>query len=280
MDMADSTPLLRDTLEVLDARDAPRATVERAVAGSSLLLVEFLTTDGSRLAGVVHSPGDSYPTVTGRSARDLVDMALEPDALLETRALGVAALNALSVGFLDWDTGDPMESLDRSVTRVGMVGMFAPAFGKFDDLDIRVVERFPEDVTVPSDLPESVSVSLFGPGEAAAAFEDTSVVFITGSTLIYGGLETYLDVAPDHASVVLIGSSASMVPDVLFRAGVDILAGAAVTDIDLVADRIAGRTSVPELHGTGLAKGVIVDPAARPLDGFVSGFGSNAQNTG
>lgn len=274
MGNTDSTALLGDTLRALEERDAPEATVTRVVAGDSLLIAEFETTAGDRLAGVVHSPTDGYREVTGESARTLIERVLTDDPGVDDRALAVAALNALSAPFLDWGSGDPMEALDPSVSRIGMVGMFTPAFHKFDAVDIRVIERFPEDISPPTDLPESVSVSVFGPDEAEMAFEDTAVIFVTGSTLIYGGLERYLEAAPSNATVVLIGSSASFVPEAIFDAGVAVQAGAAVTDIDLVADRIAGRTTVPKLHGTGLEKGVLVNEASRPLSGFAPAFGS------
>ena len=269
-----TTGLLEETYDHLKRRGTTEATIERVVAGEHLLMAEFSSADGETLAGVVHSPSDSYPDVDGLSIQAVIERALEDKADPEDRALGIAGLNALSAPFLDWQEGDPMDALDPAVETIGMVGMFSPAFGKFDGLDIRVVERFPADVSPPADLPPGVSVSVHGPEAAADAFADVAVVYVTGSTMIYGGIETYLAATPPDATFVLIGSTASFLPDAVFEAGVDVLAGAEVVDPALVGDRIAGETTVPELHGTGLKKGVLINEDARPLNGMSPAFGA------
>lgn len=252
-----TTAILRDTFSSLQERGVPNPTVERIVTGDHVVLVSYTGPDGEELPGVVHAPGPPYPEIEGWTAAEVVNRAVEGDPTVQERALAVATLNALSVGHVDWASGDPMEALGPAVETVGMVGLFTPALGKFESVDIRVVERFPEDVSPPADLPPGVSVDLFGPEEATTAFDDVSVIFITGSTLVYGGLGGYLRAAPDSATVVLIGSSSSFVPTVLFEAGVDVVAGAVVADIDAVIDAIRAGATVPELHRSGLEKGLV-----------------------
>jgi hypothetical protein len=273
-----TTAVLERTLDILTTDGIPDATVDRFVAGPNLVQVTYGLANGDRLAGVAHAPasdsdhtdveGFDYPDIEGLAPRAVVKPGLDPDASPEDRAVAVATLNALSVGRVPWESGDPMEAVAPGVDTIGMVGMFVPAFGKFEDVDIRVVERSPEALSPPEDLPDGVSVELYGPDGAATAFENASVIFITGSTLVYGGIGEYLSVAPDGATVVLIGSSASFVPTVLFEAGVDLVAGATVTDVDGVARLIAEGATVPELHDNGLQKGIVRNDRSTSLSGL------------
>ena len=257
MSQRTTASILRDTLAGLQERGVSNPTVERVVTGEHVVLLSYTGPDGRELPGVVHAPGPPYPEIEGWTAAEVVNRAVEEEPTIQERAFAVATLNALSVGRVDWATGDPMEALGPDVDTIGMVGLFTPAFGKFEEVDIRVVERYPADVSPPTDLPPGVTVSLFGPDEAKTAFDGASVIYITGSTLVYGGLGRYLTAVPDSATVVVIGSSSSFVPTVLFEAGVDVVAGAEVADIESVVDAIRDGASVPELHRSGLEKGLV-----------------------
>ncbi len=263
-----TTTILRDTIARLQERGVPNPTVERIVTGEHVVLVLYTGPEGEPLPGVAHGPGPPYPEIEGLSAAEVVDRAVEGEPTLQDRAFAVATLNALSVGHVDWSSADPMEALGPDVDTIGMVGLFTPAFGKFESVDIRVVERFPEDVSPPTDLPQDVSVELFGPDDARRAFEAAGVVYITGSTLVYGGLGRYLSVAPESATVVVIGSSSSFLPTVLFEAGVDVVAGAKVADPEAVSDAVGAGASVPELHRSGLQKGLVRSQYRSDLPGL------------
>lgn len=263
-----TTAILRDTFAGLQERGVSNPTVERVVPGDHVLFVSYAGPDGEELPGVVHAPGLPYPEVEERSAAQVVNRAVEGEPTVQECAFAVATLNALSVGDVAWASGDPMEALGPDVDTIGMVGLFTPAFGKFADVDIHVVERFPEDVSPPDDLPSGVSVSLFGPEEASTAFDGASVIYITGSTVVYGGLGRYLAAAPEAATVVVIGSSSSFEPTVLFEAGVDVVAGAEVVDVETVVEAIKAGASVPELHQSGLQKGVVRNEDRSDFEGL------------
>jgi hypothetical protein len=83
------------------------------------------------------------------------------------------------------------------------------------------------------------------------------VVFVTGSALVYGGIEQYVSAAPDAATVVLIGATVSMRPEPLFDAGVDVVAGASVEDIDRVRTAVLAGACGTELHDRGVRKGFV-----------------------
>ena len=265
------------TAEIHDITIGPRAILVEAAIDSATGDESFVT------AGLAHRPrGDSTDFAdygvdsllaaatqsvdddagTSTAARPTDASATVPPELrgVLPRAVGLATLNALSAPFLEWTAGDPMERLDDGVERITTVGLFAPAFRKFDDVEVRIVERTPV-----GDLehPPDVSVSVFDPADAAAAFAGSDVAFITGSTLIYGGLERYLGLAAD-ATVVLIGASASCCPGALFDAGVDLLAGAAVVDPAAARREIRRGGCGTDLHEAGVRKGYL---AADPAEG-------------
>jgi uncharacterized protein (DUF4213/DUF364 family) len=129
---------------------------------------------------------------------------------------------------------------------------------KFDDVEVRVVERDPPDSV---DAPEGVSVRTYRPEGAREAFEGADVCFVTGSTLIYGGIDRYLAelAAAGVSPVILVGATASHVPESAFVAGVDVVAGALVTDVDRVRERVAAGDCGTDLHDAGVEKVYVAD---------------------
>ncbi|WP_226005773.1 Rossmann-like domain-containing protein [Natrinema salinisoli] len=278
-------PAVVDRLRSMSALDG--ACSERVTIGTAAVMVEAsvgpadedaagagTTPEDRRSAGLAHRPsGDAEIRGPLEEPADGVDL----DTLLEwaTRprsdssgeatggsgdgeakpsvetALGVAAVNALSAPFVDWEPGDPMALLDPDVDVIATVGLFRPAFRKFADVDVRVIER--RDVGTIS-APESVRVTTFPPTEASAAMADADVIFVTGSAFVYGGLEAYLEVAPASATVVLIGATASVLPEPAFDAGVDVVAGASVTDRDRVREAVEAGACGTDLHDIGVRK--------------------------
>lgn len=238
---------------VLDRSPLADGTVRRSTVGDRLVLVE-IDAGGTGAAGVTHRPpGEQWSDPTGVPAADVGDWAIDPDGercLLE-RALGVATLNALSGPLIDWRTGDPFEALAADVEAIATVGLFGPAFRKFGSVDVRVIER--RDVDLP-DPPEGVTVSLFESEDVDRAFAGADVVFVTGSTLLYGGTERYLEAARAVPDVVLVGATASFVPEPAFDAGATMLAGAQVTDAASVRAGARAGECATDLHDAGLAK--------------------------
>lgn len=249
---------------------ASEATDARVTVGARVLLVEVVHPDHGRLAGLAHTPEGTLRPLDGASPTTLVERATAADASIE-RAAGVAALNALSVPDVDWRTGDPMAALSPDVDAVATVGLFRPAFRKFDDVEVRVVERDP-----PADVrsPPEVRVATYPPAECAAAFDGADVCFVTGSALVYGGVDRYLSAlsAAGVAPVVLVGATASHRPEPAFDAGVDVVAGARVTDVDRVRERALAGDCGTDLHDAGVEKVYVARPPTDdgpPTDGIV-----------
>jgi len=270
------------SLQRVRSDDASTIRFDRVTVGDAAVLVELADESAggasgsdARLSGLAHRPLEAVPdpapwteTTPGAFAAAVVDAAAEPeranrdgadspgagrrlDGSRVTRAVGIATLNALSSPHVSWRTGDPMALLDEGVETIVTVGLFRPAFRKFGDVAVRVIERGPV-----ADVPatDGVDVRVFTPAETGAAMDGADVVFVTGSTLIYGGIERYLAAAPDAATVVCIGATASLLPDPLFDAGIDVVAGADVTDPEETRVAVADGACGTDLDDRGVRK--------------------------
>lgn len=259
------TSAILDRVSAALAERAERATGSRVTVGEGVVLVKVTEPEGDRLAGVAHRPdgdvGDIGVDVDAASVPRLAGLATGSGTHLG-RAVGVATLNALSAPEVDCEVGDPMAALSPDLERVATVGFFGPALRKFDSVEVRVVERDPPESV---DAPDGVTVELFGPDEAGAAFAGADVCFVTGSALIYGGVEGYLSALSDLgvSPVVLVGATASHLPGPAFDAGVDVVAGARVTDPEGVRERVADNDCATDLHEAGVEK-VYVARGGRP----------------
>ncbi len=248
--------VLEAVLETLGERNALSGVrLDRVSVGSSAVLVELLAKDGRRLAGLAHRPSAAADAVAGDDLEALLAPVRHPETGSGPgsihRSVAVATLNALSVPHLEWRTGDPMALLAASVETVVTVGLFRPAFRKFDAIEVRVIER---EASGPIAAPETVTVEQFDPSETGAAMRDADVVFVTGSTLVYGGLEAYLETTPASATLVVVGATASMLPEPFFDRGVDVVAGAEIADPDRVRAAVVEGACGTDLHDRGVRK--------------------------
>jgi uncharacterized protein (DUF4213/DUF364 family) len=214
--------------------------------------------------------------MTGRLAWDLAGDALSRVPL--RRAVGVAVLNALSTMAIErcgipggrivpgMDALDALR-IDQSDT-VAMVGSFAPF--------IKALKTRVERLAVVDRHPDALKADERGfwvpPERAAEALERASVVIITGSALVEGGIDELLAAASRARDVVLAGPTASPWPPPFFDRGVTVLGGVRVLDgprmlqlvseggsgylFDTVAEKICvlrdGRPPRPTAAATGI----------------------------
>ncbi len=280
---------------------AAAAADPRVTVGDRLLAVEVDHPDAGRLAGVAHRPQGEVSDAWPDTVTDLAALAVEspsadhptledhppPDAHLR-RAVGVATLSALSAPDVDWQPGDPMAALPADVERIATVGLFGPALRKFDGCEVRVVERRTGehgtaadgdtgevDADDALDAPPGVD-AVYPPEECRRAFEGADVCFVTGSTLVYGGLDRYLAAAGEDQPVVLVGATASVLPGPAFEAGVDVVAGARVTDPERVRERVAAGDCGTDLHDEGLEKCYVASGEPTPALSLPGGAARNA----
>ncbi|WP_299331976.1 Rossmann-like domain-containing protein [Haloplanus sp.] len=240
------------------------ATVDTITVGDAAVLVELTGPEG-RLAGLAHRPDGPAPERSDPDVETLLSWAAgtENGGGGETpvaTALGLAAANALSAPHVVWRTGDPMVLLDAEVDRIATVGLFRPAFRKFDDVAVSVIERDPVgEVSAPA----GVRVETVTPDATATAMAGAEVVFITGSAFVYGGAERYLDAVPEAATAVVVGATASFLPEPLFDAGADVVAGASVTEPRQVRAAVEAGACGTTLHDAGVRKVYVATDRAR-----------------
>lgn len=172
--------------------------------------------------------------LAGQMAWALAREALSPSPL--RRAVGVAVLNALSArataragtpGARLLQRVDALEAAEvHPHDRVTMMGAFVPFIKALKGrvADLRVVDKH-RDALKPDEQPFWTS-----PLDAAPALAGASVVVITGSALVEGGLDDLLAASRGARSVVLAGPTAPLWPRPFFERGVRVLGGIRVSD--------------------------------------------------
>lgn len=187
-------------------------------------------------AGVAYTPIHELtnsPTLTnagaisGKPASQLVDLALSSN-LIEA-AVGVATMNALSqivfeeypdkYIFSDIDVLDLIHPGDKVVT----VGYFGP-------LIPRLLEKSGELYVLEKREIEDERVSFISPSEVAEVLPFSDVILITGSTLVNKTIDEILRFRGRAREVVLLGPTASVTPQPLFRKGVTAVMGIKILD--------------------------------------------------
>jgi uncharacterized protein (DUF4213/DUF364 family) len=172
--------------------------------------------------------------LAGQDAWDLANYALASVPL--RRAVGVAVLNALSAMALA-QHGVPggrlvpsMDALEAAAVcaedRVAMVGGFLPFIKALKSRvqAMWVVDKHPEA------LKEDELPFWRAPEQAAETLAQASVVLITGSSLVEGGIDELLQSARKARRIILAGPTASPWAPPFFERGVDVLGGIRVLD--------------------------------------------------
>jgi len=152
------------------------------------------------------------------------------------RSVGVAVLNALSAlateryGMCGGKLLVDVDALDaaevRPDDRVAMVGGFVPFIKKLKGkiADLRVIDKHPQA------LKADERSFWCAPEQAVETLAEASVVIMTGSTLVEGGLDELLDTARNARRVIMAGPTASPWPPTFFARGVHVLGGIRVKD--------------------------------------------------
>jgi len=265
--------IIEETIETVSeilGSDFGAITVERVVIG--IFFTGIKLSDGS--GGLCFTPIKEIPEAvccpssarampypgrfTGRSAGEFLHNL--PHAPPLKKAVGIAILNALSescrkrladTGYV-YETGkDALDTLplpdDGYVVVVGALvpiikrlKMRAKPFGILE-LDIRTLK--------PDEIPFLISRE-----HADAEVRRADMLVITGTTLINNTLEQLLALARPGAAILVVGPTASMLPDAFFRRGVTLLGGDIVTRPDELLDTIAEGGSGYHFFGKSAEK--------------------------
>ncbi|MDI6902603.1 MAG: DUF364 domain-containing protein [Methanocellales archaeon] len=231
--------ILEDLLELLQ-KHAPDSVIEQYCIGGHYTGVKL-----EKEMGVAYTPSDillsfELDNITGADAMRTARLALS-DRILE-RTIGIATINALSWGIIPKRyqvcVGDPLKRIVIRDKIVVMVGYFPPVAEQLSSIakDLRIIERKEMEGTHPSEDAEDV-------------MSDADVIIITGSALIYGGMEVYLQYGMNADEVIVLGPTASMLPDPFFERGATIVAGIQITDPNAALDIISHAGGVHDLIG-------------------------------
>ncbi|MDD2212544.1 MAG: DUF364 domain-containing protein [Clostridia bacterium] len=227
-------------------------TVERVVIGLFYTGIKLSNGDG----GICFTPVKAIPEAVccpssarampasgklkGKSAAFFLDEMFSNKPL--KKALGIAVLNALSSTC--WRLTPPhnylielgLDPLDKVTipdeSNVAVVGALAPYLKMlkkrskpFSILELDTKTLKPDEMafyTPPEKAPEKIS--------------NADLLIITGTTLINDTLENILSYTKPGTETIVVGPTASMLPNAFFRRGVRMIGGIMVTDPDGLLD--------------------------------------------
>ena len=166
------------------------------------------------------------------------------DARLSRRSIALAALNALSQPLVTdgvltakgYSVGLEVKDLvrnDDKLVIVGYGGLVKSYAGRCREL--HVTDQRPPETFRTTIIGKMVS---YGPAgitvhpaeENREVLKDADVVIITGSTLVNGTFEEVVEYAKHARIRALYGSSAQLIPEVLFENGINIVMSVAISD--------------------------------------------------
>ncbi|PWR71335.1 Rossmann-like domain-containing protein [Methanospirillum lacunae] len=166
------------------------------------------------------------------------------DSCLSRRSIGLAALNALSQPFVTdeilkekgFKVGIEVKDLVRSddnLVIVGYGGLVKSYAGRCRELhvtDQRPVESFKTMIIGEIITSGPVGITVHPADENREVLADADVAIITGSTLVNGTFNEVVGYAKNARIRALYGSSAQLIPDVLFENGINIAMSVAISD--------------------------------------------------
>ncbi|MFW9828358.1 MAG: Rossmann-like domain-containing protein, partial [Candidatus Thorarchaeota archaeon] len=171
--------------------------------------------------------------LTERPLTELLNWSLNYPSI--EKIIGIATLNGVSQHILKIISpykklkGNILEHLNiRETTKVTFIGLIKPL--------IKEVSKITQNIIIAEDqIKVSSDLNHFKLKEDINQFNQeelfTDVLFCTGTSLINDTLELILQKFRKKArKIILIGPTASMIPDILFDYGIDIVGGMTIKD--------------------------------------------------
>ncbi len=254
--------ILNDTVKLVKNRlgsEFESLAVERLVMGIFFTGVKL----SNQTAGICFTPIKEIPEavccpssagktinpakVSGIKAMDLLSNLSSKEPL--KIAAAIATLNALSATCfnkgligdckltINMDAKDAVDlSASRSVVLIGALVPFLQALKKRGG-SWWIIEK--DQRTLRSD-----EMAHFVPvGRSSEVIPKADVLVVTGVTLVNHTLEAILELAKSDAEVVVVGPTASMLPEPMFERGVSVVGGVLVKEPDRLLDVLAAGGS-------------------------------------
>jgi len=161
-------------------------------------------------------------SVAGRPSLDVINMALSPK--LVEAAIGIAAVNALSsMAFEIYPEKYVSSNVDvleliKAGDIVTMIGYFGPLVS---EITRKTSELYVSEMKTIVDN----RVKILSQSETSEALSASDVVLISGSTLVNKTMNEILSLTGNAREVVLLGPTASVVPQPLFKRGITAVMG-------------------------------------------------------
>lgn len=271
--------LLQETAEHIRSifgRRLEETTIDRAVLG--LFFSGVKLSDGQ--GGLCFTPVKEMPEavccpssaramplsgkLAGRSAAEyLADLAHEN---ILRKTLAIAVLNALSASC--WQKGlaegyilqTGRDSFEETTLPPGgktvVVGALVPILKKLlaAQADFKVLEMDKRTL-------KGEELAHYAPPSSAAQYiPEADLLVITGVTVLNDTLPGLLELAKPGAQVLVVGPTASMLPEAFFKRGVTMMGGVLVTKPDEALDIISEGGSGYHLYGKSAERLVICAP--------------------
>lgn len=251
--------IVEDTYNLIKNKYGKRfelVTIKRLVAGIYFTAVEL----SSGYSGLAYANPDSLNCCTHTRKKGFGDFTpgnfkgrkvsglfSHPDQSLFIKNIQLAVMNALSAELLAEtkypvvDNRDPIELVDlKGEKQVCVVGAFLSYIKKIaaTDCTLKIVEL--NEAAVPDEYKQYLVPSPL----SESAITQSDIVIITGATLANNSLDRLLEIIPQKTQVVLVGPTSNLLPDVLFKRGVNIIGATRITDtakmLEMVAEGATG----------------------------------------
>ncbi len=166
--------------------------------------------------------------LTNKALFELMDWSIEPPNI--KKIVGLATINAISQHIFKIKSsytklnGDLLSELNIDIdTKIMVIGLMKPLIHKLSKMTKAIT-------LVEDSIPLTAEFNEFKFSNKIEQLRNndfsTDILFCTGTTLINNTIEKILELFRNKArKIVLIGPSASLVPDVLFENGVNIVGG-------------------------------------------------------
>ncbi len=169
--------------------------------------------------------------IKGRKITDLFEFP-KPTNLIKT--LRIAVLNAISSSVLSekkykiLENTDPVDLIDLSQNNktITIVGAFQSYIRKISVTGNKLYVLELDE----NSLPEEHKQFYVPPADFQKVIPSSDIVIITGLTLVNDTIDGLLAAVPSTAQLIVVGPSSSVVPDILFRNGIDIIGATRVFD--------------------------------------------------
>lgn len=211
---------------------------------------------------------DPPPRFKGRSVIEI--LASREDSLL-FRTVRLAVMNALAAPlfvhgrYCVVEGPDVLDLVDLSrIKKIAMVGAIVPFIERLKGspgLELKVIEKKSET------LGEQVRRFCVPIEQTQQALAECDLALITGAAIANGTIGSLLDWKSPNATAVVVGPTASFLPDALFSRGVAVTSGVIVSDPDQAVDMVSEGVLAYHLFHECVRKVSLInpDPARRKL---------------